>query len=435
MKYLTLSLLLTALLPALSSQALTLDAALDAALQNHQRIEQFRAAAAQSHAAVGTARAPFLPRLDLSYAYSKSNQDPFSFGKQSSTLALGASLNLFNGLADYRSYQAAKQRATAANYQLQGIIADIILETRQSYIEVLRAESSLTTATEGVRLLERQKRDADLQLKYGVIARNDLLRVEVELSSARQDLLQAEGTLQIGRRQLERMLGHPLADAEKPNEESIGPLLNADWGTAEDYRQQLLEQRSELNYLRHLRQATDLDLKASKGGFLPSVDLAARHEEYGDSLAPNGRDRSFDEDNLLLLSANWNLFNGFASSKAVSAAEASRRSAAALLRDTEARLILQLQTSLQNARIAQGRLLEAQTGVTQAQENYRVSENRFAQQQATTVDLLDAQFLLTRARNLQVNARYDLYLTSAVLQRVLERDRLKPSSGRATNEI
>lgn len=425
MKYLVIALLLTLLSPAQQLQALTMDEAVNAALQNHQRIAQFRAEADQSHATVGTTRAAFLPRIDLSYDYRKSDQDPFSFGQESSTLALGASLNLFNGLADYHSYHAAKQRATAANYQLQGIIADIVLETRQNYIEVLRAEQSAATAAEGVLLLESQKRDADLQLKYGVIARNDLLRVEVELSSARQDLLQAEGNLQIARRQMERMINRPLAESEKLDNASISSLLSNEWGAAEDYRQQLLDQRSELNYLRHLLQAAALDRQASKGGFLPSIDLSARHEEYGDSLAPTGRDNSFDDDNLLLLSANWNLFNGFADSKAVSAAEARRRSAAALLHDTEATLILQLQTALQKARIAQGRLLEAQSGVSQAEENYRVSENRFTQQQATTVDLLDAQFLLTRARNLQVNAQYDLYLTSAVLQRVLERDRRK----------
>ncbi len=428
MKYLILALLLSLFSPASQLLALTMEEAVQAALQNHQRIEQFRAGLAQSQAAVGTIRAAFLPNVDLSYDYSKSNQDPFLFGKENSTLTLGASLNLFNGLSDYRSYQAAQQRANAANYQLQGIIADIILETRQAYIEVLRAVSSVATATEGVELLVRQKRDADLQLKYGVIARNDLLRVEVELSSARQNLLQAEGNLQITRHQLERMVGNHLPDTQKLLEESITRWLHSDWTTAEEYRQQLLEQRSELKYLRHLLKAATLDRKATKGRFLPSIDLSARHEEYGDSLSPTGRDRSFDDDNRLLLSANWNLFDGFASSKAISAAEARRRSAAALLRDTEAVLLLQLQTALQNADIAQGRLREAQTGVTQAEENYRVTENRFAQQQATTVDLLDAQFLLTRARNLQVNAQYDLHLTSALLQRVLERDQTKTTN-------
>lgn len=423
MKYLILAMLLSLFSPASQLLALTMDEAVQAALQNHQRIEQFRADLDQNQATVGSTRAAFLPSIDLSYDYSKSDQDPFLFGKESSTLALGASLNLFNGLTDYRSHQAAKQRVTAAEYQLQGIIADIILETRQAYIEVLRAVSSVATATEGVELLLRQKRDADLQLKYGVIARNDLLRVEVELSSARQNLLQAEGNLQITRRKLERMVGNRLPDSEKLTEESINSQLRSDWSTVDDYRQRLFDQRSELNYLRHQLKAAVLDRQASKGEFLPSIDLSARHEEYGDSLSPTGRDHSFDDDNRLLLSANWNLFDGFASSKAVSAAEARRRSAAALLHDTKASLLLQLQTTLQNARIAQGRLQEAQTGITQAEENYRVTENRFAQQQATTVDLLDAQFLLTRARNLQVNAQYDLYLTSALLYRVLERDR------------
>ena len=82
--------------------------------------------------------------------------------------------------------------------------------------------------------------------------------------------------------------------------------------------------------------------------------------------------------------------------------------------------ILQLETALQNLRIASGRQQEARAGVVSAEENYRVTQNRFQQQQATTVDLLDAQFLLTRSRNLAIDARYDLYLSAVQLERILE---------------
>jgi len=206
MKTLMTALLLLAL-AAPHTFALTLDEAIETALQNHQRIEQFRANADQSKAAVGSARAAFLPSVVLDYSYLERDEDPWALGDKSSTLSLGASINLFNGLSDYHSYRAARQRAQGADFRLRGVRADIVLEARQAYIEVLRAARSVATAAEGVELLTRQKHDADLQFEYGVIARNDLLRVEVELSSARQDLLQAEGQQQIARRQLERTIG------------------------------------------------------------------------------------------------------------------------------------------------------------------------------------------------------------------------------------
>jgi len=417
----TVILMFVVLVPQLF--ALTLDEALDAALQNHQRIVQFQARADQSKAEVGSARAAFLPNVAIDYSYLERDEDPWALGEKSSTLSLGASINLFNGMSDYHSYRAARQRALGADYRLRGTRADIILETRQAYIEVLRAVRSVATAAEGVALLERQKRDAALQFEYGVIARNDLLRVEVELSSARQDLLQAEGQQQIARRQLERTIGVLLPADEVLEEMTAVSLSGLEPTLVDSYRQQMLDNRSELHELRSELQAARQNRRASQGDYLPRVDLAVTHEEYDDDLFSASGE---EEDNLLALSASWTLFDGFAREKSVAAAGARTRAVAAELRDTEAALVLQLETALQNARIASGRQVEARAGVASAEENYRVTENRFKQQQATTVDLLDAQYLLTRSRNLEINANYDLYLSLARLERVLEKPITEP---------
>lgn len=421
MRLLILTLMLSLLFTSTSALALTLDEAVKAALNNHQRIEQFRANADRSQAAVGSARAAFLPRIDLGYDYTKQEQDPFLQGTETSVLSLSGSINLFNGLGDFHSYQAVKHRATGADYQLQGVLADIILETKRFYIEVLRAEQTINTANEGVELLQRQQRDSSLRFEHGVIARNDLLRVEVELSSSRQDLLRAEGNYQSARRRLERVIGARLQKDEKLQENSDPRLLTFDLEQGDAYQKELLKNRSELNFLREFVAAAKREQSASKGNFLPDLNLTVAHEEYGSSFAPTGRDNNYDDDDRLMLNASWNLFDGFATSNRVAAAEANTRAIDAELRDTKAALLLQLEVALNEARIAFGQLEESQIGVSQAEENYRVTDNQYKQQQSTTFDLLDARFLLTRARNRQVNARYDLYLTSAALERILER--------------
>ena len=74
------------------------------------------------------------------------------------------------------------------------------------------------------------------------------------------------------------------------------------------------------------------------------------------------------------------------------------------------RLTLQLQTALEAFRVSEENLTTAATAVVQAEENYRVNENRYQANVATTVDLLDAQEFLTRARNEKVKAFYDFHL-------------------------
>ncbi len=400
--------------------ALLVDDAVQAAQQNHRQIDVSRENADQARAAALSARAGYLPQLDLKYNYTNRDQDPFQLGDESSTFAIIGSLNLFNGLRTQNRYKGAKHRTRAAEYLLNSTISDITLFARQSYIEVLRADRSLETAQEGVELLILQQKNAELHFKHGLIARNDLLRVEVELSSARQELLTTQGQAQITRRKLERVTGLQLQE-ETFHEKGLYSFSADKNQNMVGYQQELLENRSELHYLREQLAASKRDRSVSKGNYLPRVDLSLAHEEYGDSLLPGDLPDSTDNDNKLMLSASWNLFDGYSSRSAVAVVDSQIRSIAAELHDTEAELLFQLETALHTSRIAQGRLQEAKIGVDQAIENYRVTENRFQQQQATTVDLLDAQFLLTRSRNLEVNARYDLFLSAAVLDRTLER--------------
>ncbi|PLX96142.1 MAG: hypothetical protein C0619_00190 [Desulfuromonas sp.] len=406
----------------LASDAVALDMqdVVELTLKNHQRIDQFQAAEEEAVAGIDSARAAFYPRLDLDYAYTKRNDPPVQEEEEFSVFSINASYNLFNGLTDLNGVKAAEARSTAAGYQLKAVLADLVLEARQAYISQLRAARTVETNHESVELLERQYRDTKLYFQQGLIARNDLLRVEVDLSSARQDLLQAKGNLRIAARRLERLAGEPIDDEQ--DLEDFSQLPQPEETEVEVLRQQMLSQRSELHFLKQLVEAAGYDRSTVRGDNFPSVDLTVAHEEYGDSLSPVSGD--FDDDQKIMLTASWNLFNGFATRKANAAADSRKRRLAAELQDTREELLLQLQTALTDLEIAQGQQHEAQTGVTQAEENYRVTENRYRQQQATTFDLLDARFLLTRARNQEVNARYDLHEKAAVLDRVLERDTL-----------
>ncbi len=122
-----------------------------------------------------------------------------------------------------------------------------------------------------------------------------------------------------------------------------------------------------------------------------------------------------------ILQASWNLFNGFDTRYELVGREHEIRARQEEVKVTENRLTLQLQTALEAFRVSERNLATAGTAALQAEENYRVNENRYQANVASTVDLLDAQRFLTLARNERVKAQYDLYLSAAVIERVLER--------------
>lgn len=415
MVFLCLVLLTLAYQPA---RALSIDEAVNEALRSNPRVHQFLELENAAGARADQARAPFWPRIEANYSYWRGDRDPNLDSRTLSQTETSAGYNLFNGGSDWFRLHEAKHRASAARYQRRSIVADIVLETKQAYIEVLRTKRTVDTEQASVTLLEQQRHDTQLRLDQGLVARNDLLRVEVELASARQALSVATGRHEISRQALALALGRPIGQGETVDDLSRHA---APPGTADELSQEMFDNRSELKFLNSLLAAEVAGRKAVRGDFLPDVDLVLSYDRFGNQALPETGDPDYDSESTAMLQASWTLFSGFDTRYELVGRTHEIRARQKEIKATEDRLTLQLQTALEAFRVSEENLLTAATAATQAEENYRINENRYRANVATTVDLLDAQEYLTRARNERVKAQYDLLLSAAAIERVLER--------------
>ncbi len=412
---------LTLILPlaiALPVHALTMDEAVDLALKNNNRLQEYRFRTRAQEHRVGAAWSPFLPRLDADYQFTKSDDYNTTFQtEEASTLTASASYNLFRGMSDLFSLLGSKAQLSSARHEQKAVEGDVALEARTAFIEVLRASRNLTAAQEAVELLERQRRDAELQYRVGLTAKNEFLKVEVELASARQGLIRAEGALRVARKTLERAIGMP-AGIDVVIEELVPPIAS-DLNEAE-LSERMLRNRSELASLRSLRDSRNYAKKALWSGYLPSIDVSAQRLWFGDSLSPDGRETLADRDTRYILTATWNFFDGFKTSRDAAAARADVLSLDRRILDTEQALLLQLRSAVEDYRVSAQGVQVADKAVAQAEENYRITNNQFRERIASSTDLLDARVLLTRARTDHSNALYDLHRAAAAVERIIE---------------
>lgn len=407
------------------ARALTIDEAVADALQHNPQIQQFLELEHAADARTDLAKAPFWPSLDLNYSYWRSDRDSsfdssalnIGSNDQSSTSANGR-YNLFNGGSDWFRLHEARHLAAAANYKRRSVVADIVLEVKEAYIEILRTGRTVETEGKSVELLEQQRHDTQLRLEQGLIARNDLLRVEVEMATARQILSRAEGRHVIARQTLALALGRPLGGEEKISDFSQEP---APPGSERELRQEMFAKRSELKFLHSLLAGQQAGRKAVRGDLMPDVDLVLSHDRFGNNGLPKTGDTDHYSESKAILQASWTLFSGFDTRYELVGREHEIRARQEEVKATEDQLTLQLQTALEAFSVSERNLVTAETAALQAEENYRVNENRYRANVASTVDLLDAQEFLTRARNERVKAQYDLYRSAAVIERVLER--------------
>lgn len=405
------------LLPSIL-MGLTIDEAIDLALKNNHQIKEYENLTEAQESRLGADRSPFLPRVDIEYNYEKRENILAFQTEEASTFSAKASYNLFNGFRDIMQLKSSRYELDAAIFEQRAIVEDVILDVKSAYVNVLRASENLKANQVAVQLLERQRRDAELFYNTGITAKNELLKVEVELASAKQDLLQNERNRRIASHLLSRRIGVDIGDNEEFTDIGSPQSVHLDEKTLKNM---MFKTRSELKYLRARVRAKQYVRDSNKGRYLPSVDLAYIYDKYGEDNAFEGRnDPLFDDDERIMVIAQWNLFEGFRTLHDVHAEEAEARALEESLKDTEQELYLRLRSAIEEYNVALNRIDVAIKAVEQAKENYRITDNQFKQRVATTTDLLDARFLLTRAQTDYNNSLYNLHLATAVIERMVE---------------
>ncbi|MCP4694814.1 MAG: TolC family protein, partial [Desulfobacterales bacterium] len=133
-----------------------------------------------------------------------------------------------------------------------------------------------------------------------------------------------------------------------------------------------------------------------------------------------GRDGGYNHNTSALLKVSWNIFDGYYREHKIKEATYRTGAVEEEIQDAEDEMVLQLKWILEDYKVGLGKLEEARVAVTHAEENYRVTKNRFTHREATTTDLLDANNRITRARGQRNQAFYSLHEFAARLVRVLE---------------
>ncbi len=411
-KLLTLS--LTAFL-AVNLNALTLDEAVKKALDNNFDIQGKNYDYIESLENVKSNNSNYLPKLDASYGYTNTDKANVGFESDESTASLKLSYNLFNGFKDLAVKESSVYLSLSSEYLLNATKQDIILDTKTAYINYLDKQNALETYKSAYILFQEQYEDSLHRYEQGLIAKNDLLQVQVNMSSAKQNVVKAQGDLKVAKFQLSNILGGINLEnetIEKLNEQTLQGSV---------YDENLLENRSEIQALKmNLQSIKELE-KSAKAGYYPKVDASVSHNKYYEELSKKIENKE-DNQNIANVTATWNLYNGGYDSSQTTIYKTKYLSASSLLSKTKLDIKLQYENAKSNYEVAIDNLETSKLALLQATENYSIVKNRFDEGVSTSTDLTDANYLLTQAKQGFSRAYFDKYLAISTLDRIIEKD-------------
>jgi len=301
---------------------------------------------------------------------------------------------LFSGGRTYYGYKAARSRADAVALMREGTALDIAMQARLDYIGVMREQENARVTGDLVRQTEERLRVTREEFEAGRVARFNVLRDEAELANAVQLDTAARSQAALALIALKTTLGVDLSSPITATE----PLQYMPERVAvEDGVQTALGVHPEVRAAEKRTEAAQSEVRSAYGRYLPELSATWMYDwQWMRNRSDEMTERMDGYSAGLVLTIP--LFDGFMRENAIGTARAREDQAkeqAMLARQQVAKAVHQAALMLQ---AAEQSVEASRTGLAQADEQFRIVRERYANGRGIQVEVLDAQTTLTRAR-------------------------------------
>lgn len=313
------------------------------------------------------------------------------------------SIPLYSGGRIKYGIQSAKYLVEASKLNTENDKIAIAYNIAQAYNNLFKANQAIKVLEEN--LTASQKRDETfLKLENnGVIARNDRLKANLQTSNIELQLLEAKNNYNIANINMDLLLGLPETTELKVDENYIDEI--SDLKPVNYYLTEAQQNRKDLQALDQQKKAAELGTKAAKAENLPSIALTGG---YVAADIP----KFFTVYNAVNFGVgiSYNLSNIWKKNSALQQSKAREIQLSAtndLLNDN---IKLEVNKEYQNSDYSRKRIAVFEKSAEQANENYRITKNKYDNGLATMTELLDADAAQISANVGVINAKADAAL-------------------------
>lgn len=395
--------------------ALNIDEAVKISIENNNSFKKQSYIYEEARENVNLSKGAFNPKFDLSYNY-EANEEATANGKDSSNASAVISYNLFNGLKDKYTLDSSKSLSQSSKFNLRAKKFDVIYSTQQAYINYLKSLKNIETRENAFKLLEQQYKDSQNRFNQGLLARNDLLQVNAQMLQEKQNLSRAKADSAISKHELNNVLGGTLDMKENIEDLNKEGLFEANYNIDD------LDNRSEIQAIKKSIESIKNQKSANNGNYLPSADLNLSYTKYGDNASLSVDDDKTDDQKSAMINLKWNLYNGGIDESQSIIFQKRIMQANEDLSEVKLSINLQYQRAIEEFDVSKLNYETATISLEQSSENYKIVNNRFKEGISTSTDLINANFLLSSAKQSFDEAFYDRFLAKAALERIFEQE-------------
>lgn len=302
-------------------------------------------------------------------------------------------------------------------YEEQKVLteSEVLFNVEKAYWQVANMNEKIALANHFKFLLESLQKELTNAFDAGMIYKNDLLRVQVQLNETLLNITKANDGLVMSKRSLAQVMGTG-PDADFIISDSLsGSFQNI----GNDSLLLAAENRSEIRMLKKSLEAQRIQEKLLKADFKPTVGLLAS------GFASIGPKMNFENGNnflssyLGLVSVSIPIWDWGQKASKVKEQAFKIRANQIALEDTKELIVMEVQNAYLQLNQSARRIDFASASLDQAEENLRLSNDRFKAGTITGQDVLEAQTLWEQANSNIIDAKIDYKINEAAYKKAL----------------
>jgi len=433
--FVALTVVLTVSALSQTVQRLTLEDAIAIGQKKSKTLFISTAKVEAASAKADEAHAGMLPSLKFAGGYARlSDVPPFEIGPpalpkevviapspmDSYNARVSIQQPLFTGFKLKSNARAAEYLARASESDRENDNNDLTLNITAAYWSLYQAHETKKFVDENVDRLLAYRKDTENLLKSGLATRNDLLKIEVQLSNARLTQIDAGNDVEVAMMTLNNAIGQPIETeielASSPRESALESAGQTPAGLAE----KAFAIRPDLQSIQSRLEASKAGLSATQGNYYPQIFLAANYYYNRPNTRYQPTIDAFKSSWDLGVQVQFDIWNWGTTSSEVEQARALVTQDENLYGQMKDNIVLDVKRYYLAVERAREKIQVAGVGVDQAEENARTTRDKYTSGLATSTELLDADVAL-----LQAHTNY----TGALVEQEIAVARLRKSVG------
>lgn len=437
---------------------LSLEAAVDSALNNNVKIKQYKQTVLQKEYLSKAASGNFFPSIDVMGGYTYFSKNPEinmsqvkesvddMFGKYGVVIAQELDLSqedqqiiydkivggfgelpAYNIVVDQQNYPslnvtalqpiflggkiiAGKRFAEAeheyASLDLRQVSNEIIKETIERYFGVVLLKEVIITRKEVVVGMQKHEKQARKAIEVGVIPAHELLRAQVAVANAQRDLWDDENKLALAKMALKTSLG--LSQSfEIIATDSLKFKISAI--NLSDLQLQARDRQPIFGMIEQKKVMADQQHALDVSEFLPQVaawgEYGLFREEYAVIMPPA----------MIGIQARINIFHGMTKVNKLKATKFLLQEVAHAQQYANDQISLWVASSYREVLNSEERYRKMKPTVALAAKNYEINEKRFQEGLSKSIDVIDSRLLYEGIELERLKSLYDYYIALSEL--------------------